>query len=97
MLYHDRSYGILGGTHAGGRGIRIDSEAYPNAVTIYFIYVSAYSTGAQIQGLYFNQYYCKCVGAGMGLYPGRPQSHGRAGKITGGAWCSGRETPLCQQ
>ena len=31
MLYHDRSYGILGGTHAGGRGIRIDSEAYPNA------------------------------------------------------------------
>ena len=65
MLYHDRSYGILGGTHASGRGIRIDSEAYPNAVTIYFIYVSAYSTGAQIQELYFNQYYCKCTPAGL--------------------------------
>lgn len=34
MLYHDRSYGILGGTHAGGRGIRIDCKAHQNAVTI---------------------------------------------------------------
>ena len=33
----------------------------------------------------------------LGLYPGRPQSHGRAGKITGGAWHSGREAALCQQ
>ena len=46
---------------------------------------------------YLNQYYCKCVGTGMGLYSGRSQSHGRAGKIAGGAWCSGREMSLCQQ
>lgn len=69
MLYHDRSYGILGGIDAGGRGIRIDSEAYPDAVTIYFIHVSAYSTWGTNPGIIFHQYYCKCVGAGMGLYP----------------------------